>query len=188
MERFKPIQYEAMNRPQRELVQHYRSGWRAQLASADDRLGGPLDALVRAPELATRIAAVSDYFRVEASLPQRLIELTILIVARSKSSHYEWYVHRQWAEQAGLRASIVDAIARDERPAEMDTEESALYTLVSELLKTGQTSDISFAAARAAFNDKQIVELIALSGFYVMVAMVLGVAEVSAPVPEWESR
>ena len=49
------------------------------------------------------------------------------------------------------------------------------------LTTTKKISDETFARARKIFNDQQIVDLTALAGNYVMVAMLLAMAEETVP-------
>lgn len=44
-----------------------------------------------------------------------------------------------------------------------------------------QVSDTTWKRAKATFTDQQIVDLIAISGTYVMVAMLLNAAQEPAP-------
>lgn len=49
--------------------------------------------------------------RYESSLPARLSELVILLVARAWTQNFEWAVHAPIAREAGLSEAIIDAIA-----------------------------------------------------------------------------
>jgi 4-carboxymuconolactone decarboxylase len=63
----------------------------------------------------------------------------------------------------------------------MAEDEALVYDLVTELTTTKKLSDETFARARKLFNDQQIVDLTAVAGNYVMVAMMLAMAEESTP-------
>jgi 4-carboxymuconolactone decarboxylase len=56
-----------------------------------------------------------------------------------------------------------------------------VYDFVTELTTTQKVSDETFAQARKVFNDQQIVDLASVAGNYVMVAMILAMAEQSVP-------
>src|SRR3954471_9776971 len=88
---------------------------------------GPFNALLRSPDLADRIQRVGEYVRFKSSLPARLNELAILIVARYWTAQYEWYAHRKLAMEAGLDPRIADAIAQGRRPSAMKEDETAVY-------------------------------------------------------------
>ena len=63
----------------------------------------------------------------------------------------------------------------------MAEDEAVVYDFVTELTNTHKVSDETFARARKVFNDQQIVDLTAVAGNYVMVAMILAMAEQSVP-------
>jgi 4-carboxymuconolactone decarboxylase len=62
------------------------------------------------------------------------------------------------------------------------SEDGALtYDFVTELTATQKVSDQTFARAKKVFSDQQIVDLTAVAGNYVMVAMMLTMAEETVP-------
>jgi 4-carboxymuconolactone decarboxylase len=63
----------------------------------------------------------------------------------------------------------------------MKPDEAVVYALCMELSTTHAVSDATFARAREMFSEQQIVDLIAVSGTYVTVAMLLNAGE--EPVP-----
>ena len=63
----------------------------------------------------------------------------------------------------------------------MAEDEALVYDFVTELTTTKKVSDETFARAKKLFNDQQIVDLTAVSGNYVMVAMMLAMAEETVP-------
>jgi 4-carboxymuconolactone decarboxylase len=63
----------------------------------------------------------------------------------------------------------------------MAEDEALVYDFVTELTTTQKVSDATFARAKKVFNDQQIVDLTAVAGNYVMVAMLLAMAEETVP-------
>ena len=63
----------------------------------------------------------------------------------------------------------------------MAEDEAVVYDFVTELTTAKKVSDQTFARAKAVFSDQQIVDLTAVAGNYIMVAMVLAMAEQSTP-------
>lgn len=178
MERFPPIAPSARSAQQQSLADFYTGGWRGQLASSDGRLGGPLDAMLRSPEMSRRLSTLSDYFRKGTSLDQRINEFAVILAARLHDSHYEWSVHSQWAMREGLARDIVEAVAAGRRPAQMQADEEAAYDLMMELASTRRVCDPTFERARAVFGEQQLVDLVAVFGLYRMVAGILALADV----------
>src|SRR5579863_7259865 len=56
-------------------------------------LGGPYNPLLRSPVLGQRMFDLWHYLRWETSVPLKLNELAILIIARQWRSQVEWYAH-----------------------------------------------------------------------------------------------
>jgi 4-carboxymuconolactone decarboxylase len=63
----------------------------------------------------------------------------------------------------------------------MAEDEAVVYDFVTELTTTQKVADATFARAKKVFNDQQIVDLTAVAGNYVMVAMLLAMAEETVP-------
>ena len=177
MSRLPPIPDEKLTDAQRKVIDAIKSGPRG-------RVGGPFPALLRNPHLAGRVAHLGELLRFNTSLPPRLSELAILITARTWTAQYEWYAHARLARQGGLSDTIIEAIRRREAPVGMQADEVAVYNLCTELHATHRVSDATYAAARDLFGEAGVVEFLAISGYYVLVSMVLNVAEV--PLPEGE--
>jgi 4-carboxymuconolactone decarboxylase len=119
--------------------------------------------------------------RFHSSIPRKLNELAIIITARHWTSHYEWYAHRQAAQQAGLSQGIIDAVAAGRRPASMPPDEEAVYNFCTELLTNKQVSDKTFQTARDKFGEGGVVDLIGVSGYYGLVSMLLNVDRYPLP-------
>jgi 4-carboxymuconolactone decarboxylase len=166
--RFKPLKYDEMTPAQKAMVEHLIAGPRGGV-------NGPFNVLLRSPEIGDLGQEFGGAARFKSSLPQRLYELAILVTARHWTAQYEWQAHHRSALRAGLSAAICDAIAQGRRPASMQKDEEAVYNFVSELLNTKQVSDATFAAAKNAFGERGVVDIIAVTGWYNIVSMMLNV-------------
>jgi 4-carboxymuconolactone decarboxylase len=93
----------------------------------------------------------------------------------------EWFAHAPIAAKAGLSADIIAELKARKRPSKMAEDEALVYDFVTELTATHKVSDETFMRARKIFSDQQIVDLTAVAGNYVMVAMILAMAEQSVP-------
>ena len=144
-------------------------------------LGGPYNLLLRSPVLGQRLFDLFDYLRWKTSVPTRLNEFAILVIARQWRSQVEWFAHAPIAAKAGLSPDIIAELKASKRPSKMDEDEALVYDFVTELTTTQKVSDETFARARKIFNDQQIVDLSTVAGNYVMVAMILAMAEQSVP-------
>lgn len=166
--RFKPLKYDEMTAAQKTMVEHLIAGPRGGV-------NGPFNVLLRSPEIGDLGQEFGGAARFKSSLPQRLYELAILVTARYWTAQYEWQAHHRSALQAGLSASICDAIAQGRRPTGMRSDEETVYNFVSELLNTKQVSDATFNAAKTAFGERGVVDMIAVTGWYNIVSMMLNV-------------
>lgn len=142
---------------------------------------GPYNFLLRSPELAVRWRRLGDYIRFESSVPQRLNELAILIQARLWTAQFEWWAHYPLALRAGLPEAVANDLRDGKRPASMQPDEAAVYDFCIELTQDHRVSDATFERLRAIFTEQQIVDLVAVSGFYGTVSMVLNTAEAAIP-------
>ena len=144
-------------------------------------LAGPYNPLLRSPLLADRMVKLLDYLRFNTSVPRRLNEFAILIQARLWTSQVEWVAHYPLAIKAGLAESVAADLKEGRRPAAMQPDEALVYDLCMELSTTHTVSDATFTRAKTLLSEQQIVDLIAVSGTYVTVAMMLETAREPAP-------
>ncbi|TDH63347.1 carboxymuconolactone decarboxylase family protein [Dankookia rubra] len=144
-------------------------------------LRGPFPAMLRSPVVAERFQKLGEYLRFDTSIPAALNELAILVTAREWSAQYEWYAHHLLAMKAGLPPAIAEAVAEGQKPDGMDADQALVWQFCTELHRTKQVSDETYAATRDRFGERGIIDLIAVSGYYVAVAMTLNVAQVPLP-------
>ncbi len=144
-------------------------------------IGGPYNPLMRSPVLGQRLFDLFHYLRWETSVPTRLNEFAIIIIARQWRSQVEWFAHAPLAAKAGLKAEIIAELKEGKRPTGMAEDETVVYDFVTELTTGQKVSDETFASAKKVFTDQQIVDLTAVAGNYVMVAMMLAMAEETVP-------
>ncbi len=184
--RFRLIPFTEMTPEQRKYADAVMAGPTASTGSAAvvpgaATIGSPFNVYLRSPLLADRLRGVSEYLRFNTSLPLKLNELAILVTARKWTAQYEWFAHHRLALKAGLDPAIAEDIAQGRRPAKMPAEEEAVYNFVHELHATHQVSDASFKAVKDRFGEQGVVDLIAVTGYYVMVSMILNTDR--APIP-----
>jgi 4-carboxymuconolactone decarboxylase len=144
-------------------------------------IGGPYNPLLRSPVLGQRMFDLLDQLRWHSSLPLRLNEFAILITGRLWRSQVEWYAHQPLALKAGLSPAVVADLKANRRPAAMQPDESALYDFVMELSTRHAVSDETFARAKSLLGEQQVVDLTAVTGTYVTIAMLLAMAEEGVP-------
>jgi 4-carboxymuconolactone decarboxylase len=144
-------------------------------------LGGPYNPLLRSPVLGQHMFDLLYYLRWNTSMPLNLNEFAILIIGRQWRSQVEWFAHAPLALKAGLPAEVIADLKAQKRPAKMKPEEAAVYDFVTELTTKHEVSDETFKRAKQLFSDQQIVDLTALAGTYISIAMILSMAEEGVP-------
>ena len=172
--RFPQVTLERLNEQQRPVADEI-------LKVSSVGLTGPYNLLLRSPVLADRMFRLLDYLRFNSSVPRRLSEFAILIQSRLWTSQLEWVAHYPLAIKAGLSEAVAADVKADRRPASMQPDEALVYDLFMELAKTHAVSDATFARARELFTEQQVVDLVAVGGTYITVAMLLATGNEPAP-------
>jgi 4-carboxymuconolactone decarboxylase len=171
--RFPEIKREQMNDTQKRVYD--------EIAASRGSVRGPFGVLLRSPELADRWQRLGEYVRFKTSLPPRLNEFAILITARFWAAQYEWYAHRPLAIKGGLAESITEDLAHNKRPANMRPDEELVYDFCTALHRDHFADGPLFKRAMETLGERGVIDLIAVSGFYGAVSMVLNVAEIAIP-------
>ncbi|HSB80540.1 MAG TPA: carboxymuconolactone decarboxylase family protein [Candidatus Methylomirabilis sp.] len=172
--RFPPLTMQQLNEQQRPLADQI-------LKVSSVGLGGPYNPLLRSPVLGQRMFDLLYYLRWNTSLPLRLNEFAILITGRLWRSQVEWVAHAPLAIKAGLPPGVVADLKSNKRPANMEPDEAVVYDFVMELSTQHQVSDDTFDRAKQLLGEQQVVDLTAVTGTYVTVAMLLAMAEEGVP-------
>ena len=172
--RFPPLTWAQLNEQQKTMMRHVLDGPRTAP-------NGPFNVMLRAPVMGDFAQELGAQVRFNSSLPAPLREMAILMAARHWTAHYEWNAHKNAALQAGLNPAIVTAIAAGQTPKSMQSNEAAMHRFCSELLQTTRVSDETFAAAKAAFGEQGVAEIVFTLGYYSMVSMLLNVDEYPLP-------
>ena len=159
------------------------------LAKAPSLEGRPLNifgTLAHHPLLLRRYLALGSVFLTFNLLPPREREIVILRTAWRAGSVYEFGQHTRVGRGVGLSE---EEIARAARPpldgwAEPD---AVLVRMVDELQAADIVSEPTWAALAKRWSEPELLELLALVGFYRMTAGLLNSAGVEAEsgVPGW---
>jgi 4-carboxymuconolactone decarboxylase len=147
-------------------------------------IAGPYNVMLRSPVFGQRMFDLLHYLRWQTSVPLRLNEFAILIIGRQWRSQVEWFAHVPLAIKAGLSPQIVAELKLNKRPSDMPPEEEAVYDFISELTTKHEVSEATFSRARELFGEQQVVDLTAVAGTYITIAMILAMAEESVPAGE----
>jgi 4-carboxymuconolactone decarboxylase len=174
-ERMPAIAPDQMTDAQKAAAAELASGPRGQVR-------GPFNVLLRSPELMSPLQKVGEYLRFRCRLDRRIAEMATLIAARHWTQLYEWSAHHPLALKAGLKPEIAQAIADGRRPTGMAEDEEIVYDTLTEALQNKSVSDVTYARAVKHFGEQNLVDLLAIAGYYALLAMLLNVAR--TPLPE----
>jgi 4-carboxymuconolactone decarboxylase len=174
-ERMSRIAPENMTEAQQKAAAELAAGPRGEVR-------GPFNVLLRSPELMSPVQKVGEYLRFRCQLDRRVAEMATLIAARHWTQLYEWNAHHPLALKAGLKPEIADAIAQGRRPTGMAQDEEILYDLLTEALQNKSVSDVTYERGLKQFGEQNLVDLLAITGYYALLAMLLNVAR--TPLPE----
>jgi len=172
MARIEDVKRENLSPRQQQLHDDFlRSRPRATLT-------GPFAVLIHAPDIAEPADKLVNYFRQNAKIGRRLVELVILLMVREATAQYAWSVHEPQALQHGLTQDVVDAIRARRRPDFKRDDERLVYDFVTELSAAKTVSPVTFERAKAALGLDGVIEVVSLAGLYGMIGMVLNVFDI----------
>lgn len=104
-------------------------------------------------------------------LEPELREYAILLAVHSYGGRYEWIQHVPIAEACGATREQIDAIENGDLTAGCFGDRAkAFLAFVDECARKVRCTDATFAAMRAQFHDREIVETILTIGYYQMLA------------------
>lgn len=174
--RFPIIASEQMTARQAEVAAAIAGGPRGGIR-------GPFLALIHHPDLADRVQSLGEHLRYGAAISLANIEMIVLIVARHMNCQYEWFAHARIARTTtDLPEAIIQSLQAGQKPADLNDEQDTLYTFCKEVIAHGQPTDRTYTRAVGYFGRAGVLDMIAIVGYYSMIAMVLNTSQI--PLPE----
>src|SRR5258708_3125559 len=114
MARYEHLKPEQMTPEQKKIYDNIVAGPRGNAQQ------GPFMAWLPSPKLADLAQALGAQTRFGSSLPAKLYEIAILMVAKHWRAQFEWFAHARLARNAGISEEIIGAIQRGETPKQMN--------------------------------------------------------------------
>lgn len=167
-DRMPPIPTEKLTEEQKKVAAQIATGPRGKVE-------GPYWPILRSPGFAECIQNVGAYFRYRCPLDRKINEMAALMAARSWSQQFVWDVHILQALEAGLSPAVATAIAEGRRPDGMAKDEETLWDFVAELLATQGVSDPTYERAVNQFEERGVVDILGIVGYYTTLAMIMNV-------------
>ena len=173
-DRLPPLPPEAWSDAQRAQAEAVIRGPRGALIA-------PFVALLRSPELMGHAQRMGEYLRYRSAIGLRLSELAILLTAHAWSQAVEWAIHAPIAQRAGIAPETIAAIANGQRPTTLSDDEAVVYDVCTELHRDKTIGDATWAGAIERFGEHGTIDLIAINGYYTLLAMVMNAARTPLP-------
>jgi 4-carboxymuconolactone decarboxylase len=176
-----PNNYDTLTTAQKQYVASILSGPRSDIS-------GPLGVMMVSPELGDLNQKAIAYARFAgregfSTVPPKLNELAILVVAKHWSAEYVWNAHHTAAVRFGLPADVVESIRVGKRPTAMEKDVEVIYDVASEFMSKRALSDASVNAAKQVLGgDRGVVDLVGTMGLYQISSMMVALDR--TPLPE----
>lgn len=152
--------------------------------SPDGAMMGPWNPWLHEPRIGGAIWELTKAMTAEASLPETVRQVVILVVGAHFDASYELYAHIAVAEKVGMSEKRLSTLCAGLRPADLTDEEGCGYDAAFALVNGGILARPTYDRAVALFGQHGANELIYLVGLYCMVSTTLNGFNV--PVPERE--
>jgi len=167
-----PNNWDTLTPQQRKYAESILSGPRSDIS-------GPLGVMMVSPELgdlAQKAVAYSRFAGREgfSTVPPKLNELAILVVAKHWSAEYVWNAHHNAAVRLGISPDVVEAIRNGKRPAAMERDVEAVYNFAAEFMRDRNVSDATLQAAKNVLGgDRGVVDLVGTMALYQLSSMMV---------------
>lgn len=150
----------------------------------DGALMGPWNPRLHEPEVGKAIWDLTLAMTANASLPDNVRQVVILVVGARFDAAYEMYAHIAVAEKEGMKPERLAALVADLKPGDLSKEENVAFDLAFKLVRGGTLPEPLYRLAVETFGQHGTNELIYLVGLYSLVSTTLNGFNV--PVPERE--
>ncbi|KQN82178.1 hypothetical protein ASE90_10840 [Sphingomonas sp. Leaf67] len=183
------IQPSDLTSEQRPLYDDMRKGIASnfnafQVERKDGALMGPWNPWLHEPRIGKAIWDLTLAMTAEASLPDNVRQIAILVVGARFDAAYEIYAHIAVAEREGMAIERLATLVAGVKPTDFLPEESIAYDFAYALVRGGVLPEPLYRLAVDTFGQHGTNELIYLVGLYSLVSTTLNGFNV--PVPERE--
>jgi 4-carboxymuconolactone decarboxylase len=145
---------------------------------------GPWNPWLHEPEIGGAVWQLTKAMTAQATLPDPVRQVVILVVGAHFDAAYEIYAHIAVAEKEEMSASRLSELCANIKPDDLTPEESVAYDVAFALVNGGTLPEPCYRLALEKFGQHGVNELIYLVGLYALVSMTLNGFNV--PVPERE--
>jgi len=171
-----------LNPEQQSLWRYIVEGPRGNtMGKQPETLSGPFGPWLHNPKFGRSAAEMGEILRINAILPGDLREIAILAAGVRWKSEFEFWAHAQAARAEGLEEDVLEAMQAGKDPPFRTERQRLVYTVSMQLLDSGDlTRDLRNQLVEE-LGWPATVELVAIVGFYCMVAFTLNAFDVRLP-------
>lgn len=153
------------------------------LATRGGNVPPPSGYMTYAEQAGALLSDLVEHLRYHTSLTGAETELAICTSARASNSDYIWNAHTRLGLQEGTREEALHAVDTHGPVDGLTADEALIIRFGREMLEQPRISDETFAAARARYGERGLMELVAVMSIYTMNANILRVMD-HRPAPE----
>lgn len=117
----------------------------------------------------------------ETRVGRRLMQLAILVTARTHDSQYDWTMNEPTALEAGVEPELIDIVRHGRPLAGVGESDAALIAFGRELFGDHNVSAETYARAERAFGVQDLVDIVGLMGAHAADAAVLAAFDQHLP-------
>jgi alkylhydroperoxidase family enzyme len=150
----------------------------------DGALIGPWNPWLHEPGIGKAIWDLTLAMTANASLPDNIRQIVILVVGAHFDAAYEIYAHIAVAEHEGMGEQRLATLVANLKPDDLSPKESVAFDFAYALVRGGTLPEPLYRLAVKTFGQHSTNEMIYLVGLYCLVSTTLNGFNV--PVPERE--
>jgi 4-carboxymuconolactone decarboxylase len=156
-------------------------------AAAEDVLGvfgrirGPFSVLLHSPKLAERMLGIVKFNRDDCLVEGRLRSHAILAAVRERESAYVWSAQVGAAQRAGVDAATIDILRAKGDVSGLPDDERDIVNLTRQLVRDNRCDYPAFNRLLGKHGVQWMVELIAISHYFLVLCGVTNAFEVAVP-------
>lgn len=145
----------------------------------------PFLAMLDAPGLANAIQAVGAEIRFAGTLSDELREVAIMATAGAFGSGYEWDYHAAISRKLGMSEELIQATKTGETAAVEDDDQACTIielcraAVLERKIPKSVLHELVLALGRTSAS-----EVVAISGYYPLLALFLSAGELDHPLPD----
>ncbi|MFL5281162.1 MAG: hypothetical protein ACJ8AW_09195 [Rhodopila sp.] len=152
-----------------------------QVMSVFGRIRGPFSMLLHSPKLTERLLPMVPFARELCVVDPKLRQIAILTAVREREADYVWAAQVDVARRVGLRDPVIGLLRRKGDPSDLPPEERDIVLYMRQLMRANRIEQSVFDALKDRHGLQWLVELTAVTNFYVALCGVVNAFDLPVP-------